>query len=101
MAKRNESAMIRPAIQALYAMGCYVWRQNTGRARGVQYGVNGCADIIGLTRSGRFIGVELKFGKNKQQPEQERFQQRVEEKNGIYILAYSLDDITKHAEAIL
>lgn len=70
----------------------YFWRNNVGRRGGIVFGFAGLADIIGVF-AGRFVAIEVKFGKGKQKPEQETFQRNVERCNGIYILAYSLDDV--------
>jgi hypothetical protein len=105
--KVKEGAVVNACIKMLYTLGCFVWRQNTGAwkpegsKRAIHYGLKGCGDIIGITPTGRFICVECKAGKNKQQASQEDFQRRVEEKNGIYILAYSIDDLTARQSEIM
>lgn len=46
----------------------------------------GIADIIGLI-NGRYIAVEVKFGKDRQSEEQKKVQAEIEEAGGVYIIA--------------
>lgn len=65
------------------------------KAEGLTKGVS---DII-LLRQGRgynYLCIEMKFGKNKQSPEQKEFEGRVNEKReGYYYLAYSSQEAMK------
>lgn len=94
-----EGVIINACIDMLFKLGCYVWRNNTGAwkpegsKRPLYYGKKGSGDILGITPTGRFICVECKSGKNKQQESQLEFQRNIEQKNGLYILAYSIDDL--------
>lgn len=85
----------------------FAWRQNVGAATFeqvnkagakkkyfVQFGHPGIADIIGIYK-GRFLAIEAKVGKNDQSPAQREFERSVKAAGGIYILAYSLDDVMK------
>lgn len=60
----------------------------------MQFGHPGIADIIGIYK-GRFLAIEAKVGKNDQSPAQREFERSVKAAGGIYILAYSLDDVMK------
>lgn len=110
----RESHVVNACIRWLFAQGCYVWRQNTGghkqtytRKDGshgqtfIKYGTLGCADIIGVTPNGRFLAVECKAGNNGLSDPQELFGERIQEKNGIYIVAYGVDDLELQKETIL
>ena len=55
--------------------------------------LRGVADIIGLLPDGRLLAIECKSGKNKQSAEQINFSNGIVGNKGIYILAYSLDDV--------
>lgn len=95
----TEGQVVNACIRYLWLKGCFVWRQNTGAYkpegsnRFIRYGTPGCPDIVGLTPSGRFLGVECKVGLAKQTPHQVTFQNHIERHNGIYILARSIDDL--------
>jgi len=53
----------------------------------------GWPDITGLLPSGRFIGVECKSKRGRQSPAQEAMQNEIRKRNGIYILARSVEDV--------
>ena len=55
--------------------------------------LKGVGDIVGIMPSGKFFCVECKVSKNKQSPEQKEFQTNIVKNKGIYILAYSLEDV--------
>lgn len=55
-----------------------IWRNNTGTTTGwkkgfMKFGLPGSCDIIGFTRDGRWIGWEVKEGKNVLSPVQKAF----------------------------
>jgi hypothetical protein len=77
----------------------FFWRQNNTpiMAKGVframpKYSKRGVPDII-LVKDGKFIGIEVKRPKEKQNPSQIQFQKDVEQAGARYIVAYSLDDV--------
>ena len=102
----SEGQVVNACIRWLLLNKCFVWRNNTGSYkpegsnRFIRYGCKGSPDIIGLTPSGRFIGVECKFGKGKLTELQEAFGERIEDSNGIFIVAYSVDDLEANKEVI-
>lgn len=54
----------------------------------------GAPDIIGYQKkTGRFIGVEVKAGKDKESIHQEQFRKQAVHAGAIHILARSLDDV--------
>ena len=57
-----------------------------------KYSKNGVPDII-LIKDGKFIGLEVKKPKNKQQQSQIDFQQGCEKAGGTYRVVYNLDDV--------
>lgn len=94
-----ESQIVNMCIRWLWLHKCFVWRNNSGAYRPegsnryIRYGTPGSADIIGTTAGGRFLACECKTAKGKLSPLQQAFKQHVEEHNGIYILARSVDDL--------
>jgi hypothetical protein len=76
--------------------GCFIWRQNNVRVAGRTFnGLKGVPDIIGSTRQGKFIGVEVKAGKDKMSEDQIKFKNEITKRGGIYIEARSLEDVTR------
>lgn len=102
----SENQVVNACIKWLFANKCFVWRNNSGAykpegsKRFIRYGCKGSPDIIGMTPSGRFIGVECKYGKGKLTEPQERFGENIESSNGIFIVAYSIDDLEANKEVI-
>jgi len=82
-----------------------IWRQNTGKApswdglRVITFGVKGGADISGLLRGGRRLEIEVKKPGGRQSEEQKAFQRMIEGLGGLYILAFSVDDVREALEA--
>lgn len=75
-----------------------LWRANTGvaRMRGfhVRFGKVGQGDITGLNSDGVRIEIECKLKKNTQRDEQVKFADMIRRMGGIYILAFSVEDVT-------
>lgn len=100
--KPTERDVLNACLQWLAVNGYFVWRNNTGgykindgAGRFIRYGAKGSPDIIGMTKQGQFLGIECKAGRNKQEPEQIEFEAKIKASGGIYILAYSVDDLIK------
>ena len=55
----------------------------------------GWPDITGLLPGGRFIGVECKAKGGRQSAAQKRIEHEVRKRNGIYVLARSVEDLAK------
>lgn len=94
----RETWLVSSILQYLkHRSDVYAWRNNVGAmknadGRFVQFGFAGLSDIIGM-HNGAFLAIECKVGKNKQTPAQLAFQADVVNHGGVYILAYSLDDV--------
>lgn len=108
----READLMRAIMIAVSAEGCTVWRNNTGQAyqgriihkaakqltlddaRPVNFGLCvGSADIIGIRHSdGRFIAIEVKTGKGRATPEQQRFIEHVRQAGGLVGIARNTDD---------
>ena len=58
----------------------------------------GWPDITGLLPDGRFIGVEVKAPAGRQSPVQKQMEQEIRKRNGIYVLARSVEDVQKGIE---
>ena len=96
----TENTVKNEVMEYLDSLNIYHWRNNTGRRGKVNYGRIGSADIIGLLLDGRLIAVETKC-KTKQSKSQKEFQANIEDNNGVYILARSVDDVKTSLNARL
>lgn len=104
--KQAEGLVVNACIKWLWANGCFVWRNNTGAlpdkyGRTIHYGHKGSADIIGVNPHGLFLAVEAKSAKGKLSPDQALFRDRVQAKQGVYVLARSTDDLEARKAEIL
>jgi hypothetical protein len=76
-----------------------IWQNNTGTAfrkgRPISFGKKGSPDIIGFLDDGRFVGVEVKVGRDKQSRDQIMFAVTARKYNAVYLVARSLDDVAK------
>ncbi|MDH4179704.1 MAG: VRR-NUC domain-containing protein [Armatimonadota bacterium] len=89
----TEQETTRQILNYLERRQVFAWRNNTGRRGRVSYGLKGSADIIGILPGGRFLAIEVKVPGKKPSEEQMVFLQRVAEKGGLAIIAYSVDDV--------
>lgn len=103
---KNETELVNYLIHRLNAAGNFVWRNNTGamplfytNKKGIQkrrflhIGMKGASDILGVSKSGKFVGIEAKYGKNKTTQHQDLFLQEVTNRGGIAVIARSWEDI--------
>lgn len=98
----KETYLVRQIIDYLNLKGHLVWRNNSGKipinnANGGRRLINlappGSPDVVGLTKTGQFIGVECKVGSNKPTELQKSFLGQISQRRGLSIIAYSLDDV--------
>ena len=103
--KQSEKELVKVIIDYLLLKGCYVWINDTvgiyDKERGVwrrrrhnSYKPLGISDVIGLTKEGRFVAIEVKTPEGHSPTEtQKAFLKRVEENQGIAFIARSLEDV--------
>jgi hypothetical protein len=71
------------------------WSNATGAVKTAnghfqRYGLVGSSDIIGISNSGKFVGIEIKTGTTSvQSKHQKLFQKMIERQGGIYMLIKS------------
>lgn len=102
----SESDVVNACLRWLKFYGCLADRHNTGaykteKGHYVRFGAKGAGDIIGCTPKGRHLEIECKYGANKQSEAQLQRQQEVERRGGLYIVAYSVDDLERHKAEIV
>lgn len=97
--QQPESPIVYTCLKWLLDNGYYVWRNATGGCkagnRWLHFGLKGSGDIIGMTRSGRFLSVEIKTATGVLRPEQATFMERVRAHGGMAIVARSVEDLVK------
>lgn len=100
MSAFKSEANIQGAILiALSEAGCVVWRQNTGAFREpktgrlIRYGLCvGSSDIIGITKDGRFLAVEVKTATGAVRKGQPEFIAAVRRAGGYAGIARGVED---------
>lgn len=95
MAENNLLAQIQ---ELLKIKGIRAFRNNTGRRGRVSYGLcPGSSDLIGWTKDGRFLAIEVKDGDADTDPERLKLQLAfladVNSAGGVGILARRLEDV--------
>lgn len=100
---KPERAVQRAILLWLRANGCLVAVTDAGAAyKAGAFGADtvpaGWPDITGLLPDGRFIGVEVKAHGGRQSLVQKRMEQEVRKRSGIYVLAYSVEDVQREIE---
>lgn len=106
-----EKHLVNQFIMFLKATGYFVWRQNNtpifDRRKNLfrrmpTHTPRGIPDIVGMTKDGRFLSVEVKLPGGVQSDFQLQFEAETKRSGGIYILARSLEELEaklKTAEA--
>lgn len=95
---RKESEVLNQCLDFLQLNNIFCWRNNTGalkvNGRFVRFGYTGSPDIIGITKEGKFLGVECKREKGGVLSEaQKNFQKECKIRGGVYIVANSLETL--------
>lgn len=101
--KQNTNALTREALRVLSICGFEAWRQNNGgvydptkKIFRANSSTPGISDIIGYhKKTGCIIAVEIKTGKDKLSPFQERFIAGVIASGGYAYVVKTVDDLTE------
>lgn len=104
--KINTNALTKQALRVLSLCGFHVWRQNNGGVYDAKIGgyrrnssTPGISDIIGFhKKTGQFIACEIKTGKDKLSPCQERFLADVSKSGGLAMVIKDTDALDKIIE---
>jgi len=97
-----EASIQKSILDYLLMRGYFVWRNNTGGFGGdsnagkkwfVRAGLKGSGDIIGMTKTGKFLSIEVKRRGNKPSAEQVHFMDRVKSMDGCAFVAYDIQDV--------
>jgi hypothetical protein len=106
--KIKESELQKMIIDYMRLKGHYVWKSGgglffseyKGKTRAVRMGLRGCADIIGILKTGHWFACECKTGYNKPTPEQLNFLSEIRSRGGLAIWVKSLDEVVKQLKEL-
>lgn len=104
--KGNANGVTKAILTYLNASGFFAWRNNTTGIYDTKkkifrknHGLNGVSDILGIhKKSGLFIAIEVKAGKDKVSPEQEHFLKQIEKFGGYALVAREIKDVIEYLE---
>ncbi len=100
--KLSEHELMTWCISYLSLKGHYVQRINSGKIpifqngrinRVVKLAEPGTPDIVGFTKDGRYIGLEIKIKPNKPSPVQQEFIDNLNRCGGIGAVIYSQEEM--------
>lgn len=101
----REAPVLHACLRWLHQQGIFAWRQNTGTAwlgdQPVSFGYPGAGDITGILPDGRRLEVECKSTTGKQSEKQAKFQAKIEQNRGVYLLVRSEEELCQMLEPIL
>jgi RecB family endonuclease NucS len=94
----KHNKLVREIIKMMRENGFCAWRIETRAIKTamgfyVSLSSPGVPDIIAIDKNGTFIAIEVKTGNAHLRNDQREFARKVEENNGIFILARSKDDV--------
>ena len=98
---RPEAAALVEVLMALKAHPLVSWaeRMNSGAARignrFVRFGFTGCPDVLGQTKDGRLLAVEVKAKAGRLRPEQAVVLERIREAGGVAFVARNCRDVIR------
>ena len=88
-------------LEYLNLRGHFCWRNSTGAFSNpnnhfYRFGKKGSSDIIGVSKDGKGIAIEIKTKGKKPRPDQIAFLNEFVSRQGIGIVAYSVEDVQKY-----
>lgn len=105
MPKPTEKQLQSAILDYLTMRHFLVWRNNSGTVmtdtnRRIKLGKAGSPDIVGMTKSGQWLGIEVKGEKGRQRDSQKEFELEVKQNKGVYLLVHSWDEFIQKMEMI-
>ena len=91
--KIKHGQLVKAVLEAIeMTNSAYCWKMQAGMFKTMQgaiagrLGRPGVPDICGITRKGKFLGIEIKVGADRQRPSQIEFQNTCESLGAHYII---------------
>lgn len=107
MRDATEQEIQKSFLDYLRLKGCIAFKHHStastvrgGKAVFFKYGDRGISDIIGCTKTGRFLAIEVKRKGGKASVDQVDFIRRVIAQGGIGIITDDLNDVMAEFESI-
>jgi hypothetical protein len=94
----KEQQIQKACLEYLNYKGHFVWKQNnTGilkpDGKYIPSGLKGVSDILGISKDGKFLAIEIKSEKGILSNYQEIFLKEIKNRGGIALVARSIKDL--------
>ena len=97
----TETELQRDILALLYLAGVTAWRANSGYVKkNVKLAPSGTPDIIGYTRDGRFLGIEVKLPGKPLRTSQMEWHEKALKAGCKVFVAYSVEDVERELEEL-
>jgi len=89
---------VKKCLLHLSSVGIFAYQNSTGATKGsagryIRFGFPGSPDIVGIMPDGRYLGIEIKTGSAVQNKNQKKFEKKIKDNNGIYLIIRSLEGL--------
>ena len=92
----NANELTKQILEYCRLKGHFVFRMNNyATKQRANIMTRGCGDIMGCTKDGKALSIEIKVGNDRQSSYQKDFEAHYKKRGGIYILAHELEDVTE------
>jgi hypothetical protein len=97
----SEAARLAKNIRTLLELnGWFVWRGGSVRLRAGQIIGSVGAPDLNCVKDGRYMGVEIKYGKDRKSPEQIGFHEMLRAKGCLVVVARGIKDVEQAIDAL-
>jgi len=90
---------LRGGVATRVNSGSAIYKDNSGRMNVIRGAERGTSDILACYR-GRYLAIEVKFGRGKPSPAQLEFGRVVVDAGGVFLVAYDLDEVIRLLDEI-
>ena len=92
----TETELQKQILELLKKAGITAWRANSGYVKkNVKLAPSGTPDIIGYTRDGRFLGIEVKLPNKPLRNSQMEWHEKALKAGCKVFVAYSVEDVER------
>ena len=79
--------------------GSAIFKGKNGNVNVIRGAEKGTSDILACYR-GRYLAIEVKYGKGKPTPEQLEFGRQVRDSGGLFLVAYDVEEVNRLLDEI-
>ena len=90
---------LRGGVATRVNSGSAIFKGKNGVVNVIKGAEKGTSDILACYR-GRYLAIEVKYGKGKATPEQFEFGRQVRDSGGLFLVAYDVEEVNWMLDAI-